>query len=195
MTIAIPTIPGREKLLARAKQSVERQTHPVTDIVVVRDDARKGAYDARNRAMMQVATEWTGFLDDDDVLKPHHVQTLLDLAEEHDADMVWGWFQVMGGTDPFPQFRGRQVDMSVYPEKSWCIPITFMVKTKFLHSAYEHMGGYQFDHEGRGRWEIQDKPLILDMLVRQGAKPMATDTLTWDWYHHGNNTSGLGTKR
>lgn len=189
VTICIPTIAPRSHFLKQAKESVQRQTHKVAETIVIEDKERVGAYATRNAAMMLSETEWTGFLDDDDKLLPHHVEHLLHVAEENDADFVWGWFEVEGGTDPFPQARGAQIKDVSRPH---CIPITFMCRTYFMHDAFYHMGGFQFDHEGLGKWEVQDRPFIVDILHRQGAKPFASPEITWTWRHHHHNTSGLG---
>ena len=85
VTICIPTIPPRAHLLARAVDSIGRQEHPVSAISIARDVGHDGAWTTRNWALESSRTEWTGFLDDDDELLPHHVSHLLDTAREHDA--------------------------------------------------------------------------------------------------------------
>lgn len=185
----IPSLPNRESMRNTAIDSVISQNYPNVNVLVEIDHERRGAYHARNEGMMKVQTEWTGFLDDDDILLPHHVGTLLRLADKHQADLVWGWFEVQGGTDPFPQHRGKQITNY---EHFHIFPITVLCRTEMLHSAYEHMGGFQYEPDAVGSWEFQDKPVWRDIMARQGGKPHATDEITWVWRHHGGNTSGLG---
>jgi glycosyltransferase involved in cell wall biosynthesis len=115
VAICIPTIPGRAAMLHQAVDSVLAQTVECVPIIV-QDRHRLGAWATRNEAL-EIALcgqfGWVGFLDDDDYLLPHHVEHLLAVAREHQAQVVWSWFQVEGGTDPFPQHRGRQYDPAV----------------------------------------------------------------------------------
>ena len=187
-TVVIPTI-GRRKdtFLQEAIKSCQQQTMPVT-VLPVPDPARNGASPTRNHGAMQVDTEWTFFLDDDDILTRHHCEFLMDRAEEHDLDLAWPWFKVVGGTDPFPKHRGRQLD----PANPHIFPIAVIVRTEMMQEAINHMGGFQPDTPATGSWMIQDWPVWKDIVVRQGGKHMAFPDVTWYWRHHGGNTSGLG---
>jgi hypothetical protein len=189
VTVVIPTVPQRGPLLNQALGSVRAQTQRVAGVVVEMDDLRRGAWDTRNDGMMRVDTEWTAFLDDDDLLLPHHVAYLRDRAEEYDVDMCWGWYTVFGeaGEDPMPQNRGKQWD----PDAPHCFPITVLVKTELLRNAYEHMGGFQPDPLDLGSWDVQDFPLWHDILKRQGASHKAFPEATWRWRFHGHHSSGL----
>lgn len=182
-TIVIPTIPPRHALLLRALASVQAQKRPAAAISIAQDIRREGAWTTRNRAMAAVATEWTGFLDDDDELLPHHLEFLLGKAEEHSLDMVWGWFQVIGGGDPFPMHRGRQYDTAT----PHIVPISYIVRTELVRDATTTTGGFRGDEIGA--WDNQDMPFF-DALARLG-KHMAFPDVTWSWHHHGSNTSGL----
>ena len=185
VTIAIPGIAKRGPLITRAVASVMRQTEPVAAIVTVIDRERKGASWNRNRAIAMVDTEWTGFLDDDDVLYPWHCERLLELAGRTGAGLVHGWYDVSGGHDPMPENRGR-----VYSEADpFTVPITYLVRTEVLHQAVAETGGFQDDPELTGSWNVQDEPLFA-ACVRLGGIAVTPDA-TWLWHHHGANTSGL----
>lgn len=186
MTVVIPTIPPRGALLARAVVSAMRQKPTSPAIHIEPDNRREGAWTTRNRALAAVRTEWTAFLDDDDELYAFHLQTLGDLATEHDADLVWGWFDVTGGVDPFPMHRGKPFD----PEHPHIVPITYMVRTELLHAGVEATGGFLPDEAGA--WDNQDQPLFVWM-ARHGTTA-CTDRATWKWHHHSANTSGLPSK-
>lgn len=185
VTVAIPTIPPRRDLLQRALDSVARQTTPAAAVSVVYDLEHRGAWWARNEALAAVRTEWTAFLDDDDALMPGHIEHLLRVHAITGADMVWGWYEVIGGGDPFPDYRGRQWD----PAEPHVIPITYMARTELLHRALADGCGFQPDQFGA--WDLQDKPII-DHLVAHGAVLHANPSSTWYWHHHGRNTSGQG---
>lgn len=179
VTICVPVIPPRvNTTLPRALESVFRQEHGC-DLAVAVDYDREGAWATRNRAASMAQTEWIGFLDDDDELLPHHVSTLL-AAANGDYDMVWGWFEVQGGTDPFPHYRGRQYD----PYHPHVVPITYLVKTEL----YMDTNGFRADEYGA--WDLQDQP-VLNEIIAAGGKMLAIWETTWIWHHHGANTSGL----
>lgn len=187
ITVCIPSIPNRSKYLSeRAVPSALAQTLPVSSIAITMDYSREGAWDARNRALSMVTTTWIGFLDDDDELLPHHFQTLMDAAISNDADVVWGWFKVIGGTDPFPAHRGRQWEVS----DPHIFPITCLVRNELVVESFARFAS---DDENTGSWGVQDLPFWMT-LHNAGAKFLAIPDVTWNWYHHGSNTSGLGTR-
>ena len=185
VTVVIPTIPARSRLLQRAVGSTARQSHPPAAVVISNDVAGGGAWENRNAGIAHVRTPWCAFLDDDDELLPHHLATLLDLAEDAGAGLAWGWFDVVGGTDPFPQHRGRPFD----PAAPHIVPITYLVRTEVLFEAMVAVGGFQPDPAGLGAWEVQDEPLFVAMAELGGTA--VTDRVTWLWHHHARNTSGL----
>jgi hypothetical protein len=187
VTVAIPTIPPRGALLARAVVSAMRQQRHVAGFSIAVDTNHEGAWATRNRALSTVRTEWTAFLDDDDELYPFHTAMLLDLAAEHDADLVWGWFDVAGGRDPFPQHRGRPFDVA----EPHIVPITYMVRTELLHDCVQLTGGFLPDEAGA--WDNQDQPLFVAM-AKLGRGTACTERATWRWHHHALNTSGLPTR-
>ena len=185
VTVVIPTIPPRARMLARAVTSVAGQTRPAAATVIVNDSTGGGAWETRTAGALHVRTPWCAFLDDDDELLPHHLATLLDLAETTGAGVTWGWFDVIGGVDPFPQHRGRPYDLA----DPHIVPITYLVRTAVLFEAIHATGGFAADPDETGAWDVQDQPLF-DALVELGGAA-CTDAVTWLWHHHGRNTSGL----
>lgn len=187
VTVCIPSIPSRAWMLRRAVASVLEQTCPAAAISVAVDLAREGAWVTRNRSAASSATTWTAFLDDDDEFARGHLQLLLDVAEREQADVTWAWFEVIGGADPFPHYRGRQYD----PANPHVVPITYLVRTELLREATEKMGGFQADTPGGGGvWDLQDMPL-LNAFFALGAVMHADPTSSWFWHHHDSNTSGM----
>jgi len=191
ITYVIPSIPRRADMLGQAVRSVAEQTVGC-QMVVELDHLRRGAWHTRNagirKALAQSASgDLIGFLDDDDYLLPHHTETLIRVIAEQDAILAYSWFEVEGGTDPFPQHRGRRYD----PADPHIFPITYLVRADMLSRAMERCGGFQED-TGYGTWEAQDHPVI-DALwyVSGGGRFGCTDEITWVWRHHGSNTSGM----
>jgi hypothetical protein len=186
ITVVIPTIPPRARLLTRALESAAVQTLTPAAIIVEVDDTGTGAAATRNRALERVETEWVAFLDDDDELLPDHLLTLA-LAQRHTgADLLWPWFTVAGGSDPFPQHRGRQWD----PADPHQFPINVLVRTELL----EAVGGFTTIPDGArdqdGHRTGEDWHLWL-ALSAAGARFHHVDAQTWTWHHHAGNTSGL----
>lgn len=186
ITVVIPTIPGREQLLTRALDSAAAQTLTPAGIVVELDETGTGAAATRNRALAHVATPWVAFLDDDDQLDPEHLLTLARAQVDTGADLIWPWFRVVGGTDPFPANRGRQWD----PADPHQFPINVLLRRELLTT----LGGFQTVPDGAldpaGNRAGEDWHLWL-ALSELGARFHHVDVETWTWNHHAANTSGL----
>lgn len=186
VTVVIPTIMTRKNYLIDAIQSIQNQTTQVNAIAVTVDIHKNGAWTNRNNGCRMVTTEWTAFLDDDDMFMPHHIEHLLHCAKENNADLVSSWFEVNGSTDPFPHMRGVVYEGM---HQTTPIPIAYMVKTELLKNAIDIVGGFLPDD--LGDWNAQDKPLLNAMICELGGKHFASPEITWVWRHHGLNTSGL----
>lgn len=184
VTVCIPSIPTRSHFLKeRALPSVFSQTYPVSEIAIAIDHDKKGAWENRNNAIKMANSEWIAFLDDDDEFLPDHLSTLVSTATESNADVVWGWFDVVGGTDPFPQSRGVQWT----PESSLIFPITCLVRRSLILDADAK---FKVDEPSWGSWFHQDFPFWKN-IHDAGGKFLAIPDITWNWHHHGTNTSGL----
>jgi glycosyltransferase involved in cell wall biosynthesis len=182
----IPSIPPRTKLLQRAITSVLAQTRPVDEIHVVIDHGRQGAAATRTRACQAASADWLALLDDDDQFYPQHVERLLACAQETGADLVWPWFDVEGGTDPFPPaFFGRQW----HPAEPHQFPITVLVRRE----ALEAVGWFLITAEDGVRmpgWTGEDM-LCWVRLSLAGFKLVHLPERTWRWHHDSSNTQGL----
>ena len=188
ITVVIPTIPSRSRMLQRAVGSVARQSRPAAAIVITNDYAGAGASANRNAGIAHVRTPWCAFLDDDDELLPHHLETLLELAEAEGKGIAWGWFDVIGGRDPFPMHRGRPFDV----DNPHVVPITYLIRTEVLFAAMVEAGGFRDDVEQTGAWNVQDEPVFV--AAARAAGTAVTDRTTWLWHHHARNTSGLASR-
>lgn len=184
ITVVIPTIPGREQMLSRAVESAARQSLTPAAIVVEADETGTGAAATRNRALQRVTTPWVAFLDDDDELDSEHLLTLAQAQAETAADVIWPWFRVEGGGDPFPQHRGRQWD----PQDPHIFPITVLARTDLLRQVGWFTEGERIAPDGRvvsgEDWRLWCA------LSDAGARFHHVDATTWTWRHHGRNTSG-----
>lgn len=182
ITVLIPTIPPRADMLAnRTIPSVETQTRKADKIVIVVDEGHEGAGPTRNRGLQQVETEWVAFLDDDDELLPHHLETLYTHALANAADVVWPWYERRNGDRPCTEIlphRGRQWD----PLHPHTFPITTLVRTEWAKKA-------TFPPPENPRFSGEDWHYWLQ-LSSLGARFSHVDAVTWYWHMHFTNTSG-----
>jgi glycosyltransferase involved in cell wall biosynthesis len=204
VTVVIPTIPPRVKQLARAVRSVLKQTRPPEAFSIEVDRHHEGAGPTRTRAMMRVETEWIAFLDDDDEWYPQHLDHLLKAAEQHQADVVYPWFDVIlpggiKGQGPWPEREGRPFDH----DNPYLFPISALVRTELAQrSEFPPMPEPVIGPHGQPEnpnWAGDDWPFWCGVF-EQGAKVYHLNERTWA-YHHGGvsrrgnpdgNTSGRG---
>lgn len=174
VTVVVPYHPARATngMLQRAVTSVNAQTIP-HQLLIIEDTERQGAAATRQRGLDQVTTPWVAFLDSDDELDPTHLEQLLACAAETDADYVYPWFRVKGGTDPFPMFYGKPWD-NAHPHST---TITILVRTE-LAQRIRFTGVYGEDYAFTLR------------CVADGARIVHHPARTWTWWHGGHNSSG-----
>lgn len=177
VTLCIPTIPPRRTLLVQCLAAWASQTYPLHAISIAVDNDKEGAGPTRNRAMAAARTTWVAFCDDDDVVDSHHLELLLDTAIAQDVDVVWPWFRVQGGTDPFPMHFGRQW----VPDEPHIFPIVTLVRRSVIGKAR-----FLPPSEDRG-----DDFGFWGQLAAQGARLLHLPERTWTWRHDSGNTSGL----
>jgi len=200
VSVVIPTISGREQLLAEAVASVEAQTlRPGPQIIhVVKDVGHRGAGVARDAGLRKVDTKWVAFLDDDDVMYPEHLAVLMDAA--WDADYVFAWYDVIDRAgriqptwDPLPHF-GHPFDPQVPTQTT----ITVMVRTELA----QEVGFLDTPEDGLvdGQRAGEDWRFTLGC-VAAGARFLHVPRRTWAWRHWGagspgrpGNTSGMASR-
>lgn len=187
ITVVIPSIPTRRNdLLRRALSSVMDQTLAPEAVVVEFDHWHQGAARTRNHGMRKVTTPWVAFLDDDDELLPDHLAECLRHAQDTGADMVYPWFTVPEGWDPFPEREGQPFDPILLNTQN-TIPVTVLVRTHLIKSV----GG--FTPKGPPENPCDDWGAWLKLRA-VGAKIEHLNRRTWLWHWHGGNTSGRGDK-
>lgn len=189
VTVCIPTIPERQKKLRRAIGTVFNQSYPVRALAVEVDLYAEGAPVVRDRALRTVQTSWVAFLDDDDQFLPEHIETLLSVARETEADYVYGWYYIVQGDgvtiwpgDVLPHF-GKRFD----PDHPTQTTITTLVRTDLAQTI-----GFRDPPEGatiNGERYGEDFQFTVEC-VQAGARIVHVPRRTWLWHHHGHNTSG-----
>lgn len=186
ITVCIPSIPPRASLLTRALASVAEQTLPARAVSIAYDTTRDGAAITRQRALEAVTTDWVAFLDDDDTFLPHHLATLSQAVLEHNADYAFSWYTVVGGTDPRPEEFGLPWDPA-HPRQT---TITTLVRTSLAQSTGFLPDGPD-DLSSPDRHYAGEDWRFTSRCVAAGARIIHVSERTWNWYHHGSNTSGL----
>lgn len=192
ITVVLTRIPTRTNVYPQAIESVKNQTLQAAKIIETMDTEWKGAASNRDNGLFQVTTKWTAFLDDDDFFYPNHLEELLKHALETEADLVYPWFDVFGGTDPFPQWEGQPWDNNKFHQ----VPITFLVSTE----AAQKVGGFNegwyddnpLDSEGHRCGEDYH---FVKKLVKNNYKIVHLNKRTWGWRHWTGNLSGLPPRR
>lgn len=205
VTTVIPTIAGREALLAQAVRSVRASVVQPEAVIVQVDTARRGATATRNAALREVSTEWVAFLDDDDYWYPQHLGRLLDAAVG--ADLVYPWFDIEcegridNRRDPLAApYGGRLLSPIGRPfgseQREYLlrvanfVPITVLARTEAIRTV----GG--FPQPGTTEWPnvaCEDWGLW-QRLLRAGASFRHVPERTWVWRHHDHNTAGRGAR-
>lgn len=191
VTVCIPSIAPRGRMLTRAVASVAAQTRPANALAVVIDHDRRGAAAVRNETWQMASTEFVAFLDDDDELLPYHLEHLLAVQADTGADVVYPWHRIIGpdgrtkadllGAQGVP-FEPSELDVRNF------IPVTLLVRRELL----AEVGGFPLP--GSPEWPHQDCEdwACWRRLRDAGGKFVHTPEVTWLWHHHGANTSGRG---
>lgn len=175
VAIITPTIKGREHLLSEACQSVVTQTVEVAHHIAC-DDRHAGPAVIRNAVLNLLGCEYVGFLDDDDLLDPDHVETLL-AALETGADLAFSWYRREGSAPETP--RVEAWDDYAYGTMLGgrnIIPVTVLARRDALLAA----GGF------RAEDRFEDYALWMRMLELD-AQFVCVPRETWTYRCLGNN--------
>jgi glycosyltransferase involved in cell wall biosynthesis len=128
----------------------------------------------RNVLACEASTEWLAFVDDDDLVDPNHLKTLL--KHRHFADVVYSLGRVEGRDWAIP----HDCDLRNL-EAANTVPVTALVR----RDAFLQAGGFPTDarNEDWGLWRT---------MKRQGARFVCVHQETWTYRFHdvgrGNRT-------
>ncbi|QFG12272.1 glycosyltransferase [Arthrobacter phage Racecar] len=190
VTVLITTIPTRAERLQRAVNSVVAQTMLPAELIIQMDEDHIGAPANRDAGIARVKTKYVALLDDDDFFYADHIETLYKAALEHDADIVYSWFGMDGGTDPFPENFGKPWD----PENPVQTTVTTLSKVETIKKA----GGYsntdtlteeELETYAQGNTVGEDFRMVASA-NRQGAKIIHVPKRTWAYSHWWDGTQG-----
>jgi glycosyltransferase involved in cell wall biosynthesis len=92
VSVVIPTI-CREDDLEQVRLALSQQTRPADEIIVLRDEQRRGAAWARNRGFAQSKGDLIAFLDDDCLPPKNWLESLINAIDNHHADGAGGSYE------------------------------------------------------------------------------------------------------
>lgn len=171
ITVITATIPGREHMLAEAEASVAAQTLPAKKHLIFKDTQQRGIRYAMNMLWPQVKTPWMQWLADDDLLYPHHLESVAKYTE--DADIIHSWCDVEGRPGFLPNNRAEDCD--------YWLPATALMRTALVREV--------------GGWSLTDWPEDHYFWLKardHGARFAMHEEPTWLYRFHGTNESWRG---
>lgn len=177
--IITPTIPERAELLGDAAVSVKQQTTPCVHHIYL-DHDRIGPALIRNTIMVRLRCELVGFLDDDDVLDPEHVEVLSDTLVDNNADLAFSWYRSEGAPETERVEVWDDYAYGVMLGGRNLIPVTVIARRVAVLGA----GG--FWPEDR----YEDYSLWMRMLA-DGCKFVVVPRVTWTYRMTGANRTHL----
>jgi hypothetical protein len=208
VTVAIPSIPGREELLGRALDSVQAQTVAPQRVLVHTDVERHGAAWARNQLLRRIRTGWVAWLDDDDELLPDHLEVLIRGANDSRADLIysnpeWSACRTRWRSATTTATWCRPDRHPVRPaQEQWLrergnfIPVRYLVRTALL----KQVGGFPEPHSvpvpaGNNSGGCEDSLALLKLLDAGARFHHVLGVRTWRYHVWGGNVGGRGQDR
>ena len=178
VAVVTTSLPERSEFRAECIESVKAQTlTPITHIVML-DYLRAGPAVMLNRmlpACVASEADWIAQLADDDLIDPHHLETLV--AHSDDADIVYSYCRVEGrGFNPNSPFDPDRLRRENY------IPATTLIRTGLC----EELGWRADSAYGFEDWDFWLRALDA------GARFVCVPEETWTYRFHGSNLSTGG---
>jgi glycosyltransferase involved in cell wall biosynthesis len=179
ISVITAALPSRLDRLCEACASVRAQTHPAAEHLVAIDYDRRGSAATRNALLRAATGEWVAVLDDDDLLMPRHLETLL--AASQDADVVYSFCAVEGrpGWSPNRTFDAEALRQGNY------IPVTALIRRSLL----DELGGWK--DSALCPYGFEDWQLWLDALTA-GARFVCVPEVTWVYRLHEMSKTFVG---
>jgi GT2 family glycosyltransferase len=175
IAVVTASLPERHGFRAEAIRAVAEQTlQPVAHLVAI-DYERVGPGEMLNRmlpAIIAADAEWIAQAADDDLLYPHHLETLY--AESEDADILYPYCDVEGREwSPNAAFDADRLRRENY------IPATTMIRA----SLCADLGWKRDTTNGWEDWDFWLRALDA------GARFRCVPVITWRYRFHGSNLS------
>lgn len=182
VTVITPSLPERDEMLERCIRSVKHQDVLPEEQLIRVDLAGVGPARLRTSMLDEATTGWVAFLDDDDLLYPHHIETLWNATIDDDGgppDVVISYCDFIG--DKLPDgYYNRPFDRRVL-RKHGIFPITVLARRSAIlkHGAFRVEDRYE-------DWALWNR------MADGGCKFVTLEEVTWtyDRSGHANRTAG-----
>jgi hypothetical protein len=188
LTVTIPSIPGREHLLADALRSIAGQTVKPSETLVRVQPPPQGRLNPlhlasqRNALLRAVSTEWLAVLDDDDVYLPHHFEAVAPVLDDADVVYTFARVGVVANEDVTGWSSGRLVERL---KVNNIISSNAAIRAETVRA----IGGWSDDptdfdidalrfRETGAQWEDGD---LWTRLAQAGARFVCVPKVTWDY--------------
>lgn len=178
VTVITPSLPERAPMLAEAMASVAAQTFAPAAHLVGIDHGGRGPAFIRQELVEAAQTDWVAFLDDDDLLDPHHLHELWHHAFVCLADVVFSRCRFDGPPLPAkycnqPYDREQLLDHGIFP-------ITVLARREAILAA----GGFRANDRYED-WALWNR------MAENGAQFFDIPTITWTYRtgHAGRRTN------
>lgn len=177
--VITPSLPERAELLVECCESVRAQTIACAHHVFL-DHDRIGPAVIRNTIMTRLSCEYVAFVDDDDLIDPGHVETLLAACEREHADVAFSWYRAQGAPETERIHEWDDYALGVMLSGRNLVPVTVVARREAVLEA----GG--FWPEDR----YEDHALWLRMLGN-GSTFTVVPEETWTYRMTGDNRTWL----
>lgn len=171
IAVITPTVSSRYALLDECKASVLSQDWKgnVYHAIGV-DDKAEGAATTRNRIVKNLdpSYEWLAFVDDDDLLNPEHLSTLISYSGS--ADIIYSDCKESGFTKTW---KTRDFDYAAVQSDNY-IPVTVLMR----RSVFDKVGGFKTEP-----YPGEDQNLWLRAAL-SGARFRYVPQATWTYRKH-----------
>lgn len=125
---------GTDDSMTKCEQLIRTYEGPIK-FIILRHEQNRGVAAARNTGIHQATGKWIFFMDSDDEITPHCIETLLKVGEEDEAtEMVHGSTR----TCPKPEIDSRDLSWQGIPfsmRKSEAIKYWFFHRQKMRYSS------------------------------------------------------------
>lgn len=184
VTVVIPTVPLRWRLLPCALESVGRQEQYPDAVIIEYDLAHEGPSVVRNRALEKVTTIWVAFLDDDDEWRPAHLRLALTALAERDADVSYSNYVVGSETIGAGAFSLERLRTGNFLAAS-----AIVARTESMRKVGGFPVGDDVPTMGPNQNPCEDWGLAL-RLADAGCRFTWVDEITMSYNLHGMNYAG-----